>query len=180
MEKIDRIYDGLLVLRFRGGDPKAIDLLVKRHHNRLCTHAYWYAGDMDLAKDIVQDCWIKAIGKIKKLENPDKFGSWMMTIVTRKSLDVLRKRNQERGAKEEIFKAEKSDKTGSMEDQRSVLLAKLKTGIDKLNPDHQIVLRLFYVQEYSMNEISGILNISPGIVKSRLFHAREKLKTLIK
>ncbi|NER11033.1 RNA polymerase sigma-70 factor, ECF subfamily [Muriicola jejuensis] len=180
MERIDRIYDGLLVLRFRGGDHKALDILVKRHHIHLCNHAFWYVGDKDLAKDIVQDSWMKAIKKINNLKNPDKFSSWMMTIVTRKSLDVLRKVKWERSQQRENSRSGKNHDLGSKEDERPEMMTKLKKGIKELSADHQLVLRLFYIQEYTMNEIGSILEISPGAVKSRLYHAREKLKTLVK
>jgi len=57
---------------------------------------------------------------------------------------------------------------------------KLLKAIETLSKDKQNVLRLFYVEDYSLKEISVILNISLGTVKSRLFQAREKLKTIIK
>ena len=51
----------------------------------------------------------------------------------------------------------------------------------KLLPEHhQMVINLFYVEDYSLKQISEILSISVGTAKSRLFHAREKLKTIIK
>jgi len=44
----------------------------------------------------------------------------------------------------------------------------------------QMVIKLFYTEEYSLKEISKTLNISVGTTKSRLFHAREKLKQILK
>ncbi|MEE9364686.1 MAG: sigma-70 family RNA polymerase sigma factor [Cellulophaga sp.] len=60
---------------------------------------------------------------------------------------------------------------------------KLKLLLDTIKelPDQQqLVLRLFYLNEYSLKEISEVLAISVGTVKSRLFHAREKLKSIFK
>ena len=180
MEKINKIFDGLLVLRYKGGDVRAMEILIKRHHNLLCIHAFRYTKDKDLAKDIVQDCWQKALGNIGRLKDPDKFGSWMMTIVTRRSLDVLKKIKKDRALKQKVGKAEETIRLESSEDHTSEALERLKEGIQRLSMDHQMVLRLFYIQQYSMNEISEILGISPGTVKSRLYHAREKLKTYLK
>ena len=52
--------------------------------------------------------------------------------------------------------------------------------IKNLPQNQQIILRLFYLEECSINEISSILKISKGTVKSRLFYAREKLKSIFK
>lgn len=180
MEKINRIFDGLLVLQYKGGNGKAMETLIKRYHGQLCRHAFWYTRDMDMAKDIVQDCWQKALGNINKLKDPNKFGSWMMTIVTRRSLDLLNKIRKERTLKEDIRLVLETPFQESADDTKAELLEQLKTGIQHLSMDHQMVLRLFYLQQYSMNEISEILEISTGTVKSRLYHAREKLKTYLK
>ena len=56
----------------------------------------------------------------------------------------------------------------------------LLKAIKKLPEQQQIVIRLFYVEDYTLKEISEILNISIGTAKSRLFHAREKLKLILK
>ncbi len=180
MEKLDRIYDGLLVLKFKGGDHKAIGILIKRHQKRLLSQAHWYSRDAEKAKDIVQDSWIRAMRKIHRLKDPNSFGSWMMTIVTRQSLDLLKKEQIELGRKKEIRRSGVLAVSQTGNDQRTQLISKLKLAIEELRTDHQLVLRLFYLQEYSLKEISEILKISPGTVKSRLYHAREKLKTVLK
>ena len=52
--------------------------------------------------------------------------------------------------------------------------------INNLPIKQKQVVRLFYLEELSLKQISEILNISIGTAKSRLFHAREKLKTILK
>ena len=56
----------------------------------------------------------------------------------------------------------------------------MNAAISELSENQQMVLRLFYKEDYSLNEMSDILEISVGTVKSRLFHAREELKTILK
>ncbi|MGB5782052.1 MAG: sigma-70 family RNA polymerase sigma factor, partial [Eudoraea sp.] len=65
-------------------------------------------------------------------------------------------------------------------DHKESDLVKIYTAIKGLPRDQQVVLRLFYLEEYSLREISEILNKSEGTVKSRLYHAREKLKIILK
>ncbi|MEK6154353.1 sigma-70 family RNA polymerase sigma factor [Flavobacteriaceae bacterium 3-367] len=177
MGNTNKTFDGLLVLQYQSGDKKALSLLVKRYHLRLCRHAFWYTRDMDAAKDIVQDCWSVMVNKLSNIKDPNSFGSWATKIVTRKSLDYLNRNKRTREHMQSYAKLSETD--GSYEEGESDRL-KLQNGIRLLPGDQQMVLRLFYTQEYSLREISDILNISVGTVKSRLFHAREKLKTILK
>ena len=172
----DKIFDALLVLQFQAGNKKALGMLVKRHHRRLYSHANWYLRDIEASKDVVQDCWGIIINKLHTLRDPNSFSSWAMRIVTRKSIDVLNKNKRKRETLDQ-FTITNSEVT--MVDERAKKTVQLKQAIERLPTDQQIVIRLFYTQEYSLFEISGILDISIGTVKSRLYHAREKLKTIL-
>ncbi|TMM53935.1 RNA polymerase sigma factor [Maribacter algarum] len=177
MTEPNKIFDGLLVLQYKSGSKKAMSLLVKRHHEKLCKHAYWYTHDMDQAKDITQECWSIILKKIETLKNPNLFGSWALRIVTRKSLNII---NQE---KRELQKRSDFHFCRVIENEKHVNkeeIGILQKAIMALNKDQQQVLRLFYAEDYSLKEISDILSISRGTVKSRLFHAREKLKKNLK
>ena len=96
MKETDKIFDGLLVLRYTSGDKAALNLLVKRHHLRLCNHAYWYLKDAATAQDIVQDSWNVILTKIDSLKNPNEFRAWATKIVRRKSLDCIKLNNKKR------------------------------------------------------------------------------------
>ncbi|MFS4492393.1 RNA polymerase sigma factor [Maribacter sp. 2308TA10-17] len=172
-----KIFDGLLVLQYRAGKKKALGLLVRKYHKRLCKHSYWYTNDIDASKDIVQDCWGSIITKLDSLKEPNFFGSWAFRIVTRKSLDYVKRRKKERGTLKEYYSSQIIEES-KIGDNTDVL--KLGKAIQNLTKDQQMVLRLFYTESYSLNEVSDILGISIGTVKSRLFHAREKLKTFLK
>lgn len=171
-----KVFDALLVLRYRTGDKKALGLLVDRYHNKLCRHAYWYTHDVAASKDIVQDCWGSIIKKIAHLRDPNNFGCWAMRIVTRKSIDYL---NREKRHREKLKEYTPISEESDDEDGKPIQ-TELKKAINRLSNDQQIVLRLFYTENYSLNEITEILGISVGTVKSRLFHAREKLKVILK
>jgi len=173
----NKIFDALLVLQYQSGDKKALGMLVKRHHNRFCSHANWYLSDLDASKDVVQDCWGIIINKLGNLRDPNSFSSWAMRIVTRKSIDILK---QNKSKREKLKQFQYTNMEGAHNEEKNTEIIKLQLAIKSLPNDQQIVLRLFYTQEYSLIEISNILDISVGTVKSRLFHAREKLKTNLK
>lgn len=177
MNKPHKIVDSLLVLSYQSGDKKALALLVKRWHKRLCRHAFRYTKDMDEAKDVVQDSWRVILNKLHSLRDTNCFGSWVMTIVTRKALDHI-KRNKRfvNNIKEPTVPNPDDEDYLSKEND----LTKVMNAIALLNEDQRMVLKLFYLEEYSIVEIGQILGISEGTIKTRLFRAREKLKTIIK
>ncbi|WP_430409616.1 RNA polymerase sigma factor [Kordia sp.] len=178
MHKKNNISDGTLVTQYKAGDKKAIALLVQRFHKTFCNHAYWIVKDADIAKDIAQDSWKLIIDKVHTLQNPEYFKSWALRIVHRKSIDWTRSVSKQLQQKSE-YKITKSIQDIPSEDL-SPLKQKLLKAINELSIHQQQVIRLFYVHEYSLKEVAKIIQISEGTAKSRLYHAREKLKTIIK
>lgn len=177
MSDTDKIFDGLLVLQYRAGNTDAFRLLVSRHHKKLCRHAYWYTHDIDAAKDIAQDCWGVVLGKLHTLRDPNLFGSWALRIVTRKALNHLKKEKRELQERNEFTRSTSKEEYSDVAEEKA---QKLSKAMLDLPPGQQQVLHLFYKESHSLREISKILDISEGTVKSRLFHAREKLKSLLK
>lgn len=172
-----KIFDGLLVLQYRAGRTKALGVLVKRYHRKLCKHSYCYTHDVNAAKDIVQDSWTIIINKIDSLSDPNLFGSWAFRIVTRKSLDFVKRKNRELRNLQTYHSTQELEE---VEGNNDAAVRKLLHAMRSLPKEQQIVLRLFYTENYSLKEISEILDVAIGTVKSRLFHAREKLKTILK
>lgn len=177
MKSTNKIFDGLLVLEYQSGNKQALSLLVNRYHQRLCRHSYWYTHDIDTSKDIVQDCWGIIINKLNRLNDPNSFGSWATKIVTRKSLDFLKNEKRNKKKLEGFYEVSNSNDD---DNNKEADILKLLETIRILPSNQQIVLKLFYLEEYSLKEMGDILEISVGTVKSRLFHAREKLKTILK
>lgn len=170
--------DSDLVLMFQSGDKNALNQLVKRWHKTFCEKAYWLVKDPDVAKDIAQDTWTLIIGKINHLNKPSSFKSWALRIVYTKSLDWINANKKLNGSLENYnYKDVDSSEVQNSDD---LIKLKLLEAIKLLPENQQTVIRLFYSQEYSLKEICKMLNISVGTAKSRLFHAREKLKQILK
>ncbi|MEP0266129.1 RNA polymerase sigma factor [Dokdonia sp.] len=181
MKPSKKIEDSWLVTQYCNGHKKAMAVLVKRWHRKFCKQAYNYSNDFDIAKDIAQDAWITILKKIHTIENPDKFGSWGLSIVTKKSIDWYRKSKRVQEKKQEIISKKREFILGDMNTSENPLIKeKLKRAIASLSEEQQKVLKLFYIESYGLLEISKILHISSGTVKSRLYYAREKLKTILK
>jgi len=176
--KTNKHIDVKLIEAYNAGDKNALAQLVKRWHVIFCKKAYWIVKDADLSKDIAQESWRTIIDKLDKLENSSSFGSWSKQIVYSKSLDALRKRNREL-LKQKEFKYEQSV-YDEIYNENTQLKEDLLKAILSLTIEQQVTIKLFYKEAYSLKEISDMLNLSIGTVKSRLFHAREKLKQILK
>ena len=176
--------DSDLVIAFQQGDKSALSDLMKRWHVHFCKFAYWYCKDSELAKDIAQESWTVIIKKINTLQNPNKFKSWAISIVNRKSVDFLRAKKREQNKLQKFHSEKFNDfaeyKNDEGLDDKDKIKKKLLDAITQLPINQQVVLKLFYTEDYTLKEIGKQLNISLGTAKSRLFHAREKLKTNLK
>jgi RNA polymerase sigma-70 factor (ECF subfamily) len=116
--------------------------------------------------------------KIHGLKNPNSFGFWALTIVYRQTIDWIRINKRET---EKLNEYHNEQSVIEEEDNDNEHLKKeLLKAIKLLSEHQQMVINLFYVEDYSLQQIGDILGISIGTAKSRLFHAREKLKTIIK
>lgn len=114
--------------------------------------------------------------KIQTLRQANKFGNWGLNIVTRKAIDSIREQNKYRKLNLDIEANLVEEKQINTSPLHNLVLKEIKG----LPNNQQIVLELFYVQGYKLRQIASILNIAIGTVKSRLFMAREKLKTILK
>ncbi|RZS90433.1 RNA polymerase sigma factor [Aquimarina brevivitae] len=182
MESPNKTFDSLLVLQYQSGNKKALVLLVKRWHARFCKHAFWYTNDIDTSKDIAQDSWGKICNNIYQLKETNSFGSWALTIVTRTALDWLN--NQKKELRNRKLYSNQYEGINEPEQNENAdttpIIAALNKAVKALGKKHQIVMHLFYIEEYSIKQIAQILQITQGTVKSRLFTAREKLKLIVK
>ncbi len=173
--------DEALVMAYQTGDRTALTLLVKRWHKQFCNTSFWIVKDADVAKDVAQDSWQTIILKMDDLNKPGSFKSWALRIVRNKSMDVLRT-DLRSITKKEKYKVEQENQLIENEDvsENDTIKQKLGEAIKNLPYEQHSVVKLFYHEEYTLKEIAQLMQISVGTVKSRLFHAREKLKKTLK
>jgi len=176
--KPDKIIDAKLVEAYQSGNKEALAELIKRWHVIFCNKAFWIVKDPDLSKDIAQDCWQIIMNKIHTLKDSSSFNSWALRIVYSKSFDTLRNNTRHRNNQQKY--ANEQPLFVAVEEQNDALKRALLNAIQDLSDQQQQVITLFYVQSYSLKEIGELLKISVGTAKSRLFHAREKLKQVLK
>ncbi|MHC4423210.1 MAG: RNA polymerase sigma factor [Planctomycetota bacterium] len=168
-DNLSDIKNQLLVMDAQDGDVKAMEKLVSRWQKRLWQHAFRLTADQQAAWDITQQSWLGVIKGLRKLRDPANFKAWAYKIATNKSIDWLKKKSKDGQINldsVEVDCYEKKDDLGITE------------LIQKLKDESKVVLSLYYFEQLNISEISVVLNIPQGTVKSRLHGARKELKEL--
>ena len=183
MRTPDKIFDELLVLRCQSGDSDAFASLVERWHPRMLRLAMRLLNERAEAEDIVQSSWVVAIGRIGSLKDPTALRPWLFRVVANKCADLIRNR-QIRRRREGRFDPEsitcESINSCSFASEKDDRIAALQRAIRSLDRDKRMVLRLHYLVGLSVEQIAKSLSLPPGTVKSRLHHARNKLRVFLR
>jgi RNA polymerase sigma-70 factor (ECF subfamily) len=178
--------DEVLVSRAQSGDTLAFDQLVVRYSPRLYGMIYHMTSNKEDANDLTQDVFAKAYRSLKRFRGRSSFYTWIYAIGTNMTLNFLKKRNR-RAA----WSLDNLD-SGIQNDEAMVDLAhaanprhqsdlnelqkKLNEAMQSLSNVHRAVVTMFDIQGIPHAEISKILKISEGTVRSRLFYAHRQLQ----
>ena len=161
------------------GDQDAFCALISQYENKIYSIAYKFMQNSHDAQDAAQDAMIKMYGSIGKFSFQSAFSTWMYRVVANTCLDALRRRRQ--GAppsgKEEVSisrEGNPDEEAINRELGRNIRLA-----VQELSEKYRMVLVLKDMEGLKYEEVAGILGITQGTVKSRLFRAREKLRKLL-
>ena len=182
MSEKHRYSDEDLIYRFQEGDEYAYIELVNRYRDRLMNFAYRFLGNTEDAEDIVQDTLVKLYTHKHFYRNIAKFSTWIYTIAANLAKTELRKRKRRKvsylsqmGTEEKDFDVPVEDKTDDYTEGRFTE-AQIQDAIQKLPLHFRTAVILRDIQELSYEEISNILDVPLGTVKSRINRARLQLQ----
>jgi len=184
--------DNDVIDRVRGGDVEAFSILVRRYQKRMLNAAFRMCGDYEESCDIVQDSFLSAFKALKQFRGEASFPTWLTGIVMNNTRNRLKQKKSfhlstvslsiggqgpEDFCHSEIPSGELSpfEQLGNKEIQAAV-----QACIGTIEPEFREALVLRDVQQYSYAEVSAILGLAEGTVKSRLFRARAAMKECLK
>ena len=170
-----------LVLLAQTGDRNAFNDLFLSVQEKLYRYIYHITQDKVMSDDLFQEVLITIFKNIRWLREPEFFKSWMYRIATRAAFKALKKKKR--------FKETSLDELGELErhlpDAEAQIILKetlesVSSVISELSPASRSVLSLHYFEEMSLREISCLVDIPIGTVKSRLSYGILKLREKIK
>jgi RNA polymerase sigma-70 factor (ECF subfamily) len=175
-----------LVRAFRQGDQQAFNRLVMLYQRKIYNLALNYVKQEDEAKDLAQDIFVTVFRQIDKLKDDNKFGAWLYQLALnhcRNRYQKLRRRgffsNQSIDDSETGLNLT-SGATPEKDYERQNTARLVREAIASLAPAEKEIILLRDLQELSYEEISEILDLPMGTVKSKLNRARLALKTRLK
>lgn len=179
--KMDKISDSELIELVKQGNENAYEELYQRFHRLAFYYAYKLCKNDADAKDIVQECFLEIHRSINSLKENSFFKAWMYKIVSSKCKKLFRKNKHITNDFEDdvMVNNVKEDRIEFIPEQLSHFKNDqdlLNTFIDQLPNAQSSIVVLFYLEQFSLKEISDILDIPIGTVKSRLSYARMYLK----
>mgnify|MGYP001794323006 CR=1 FL=1 len=188
------VHDEVLISKARNGDEKAFNHLVNLWHNRIYNFAFKYFADHDMAMEITQSTFIAVYKNLKKLEQVDRFRSWLYRIASNKCHEEDR-RNKRRwtvslfkssGKDEEDTtpwgKFEKDNNRFANPDQqyqKNELAQMLQRALKELSEEQRIVVIMKEYEGLKFREIADALNISENTAKSRLYYGLNALRKIL-
>jgi len=177
---IKTMTDEQLVGLFSNGNNQAFDVLLNRHKNRVYTYILLIVRNRDLAEDIFQESFMKAIVTIKQGRYVDngKFYSWVTRIAHNLIIDLFRRERNENTVSNEEFAdvdlfndARLCDENVEDELVRSQVFSDVRKLIHHLPENQQEVVRMRYYEDRSFKEIADMTGVSINTALGRMRYA---------
>ena len=179
--------DEQLMSLFQGGDENAYIELVNRYKDKLINFIFNYLGDLESSEDVVQETMIKLYQKKHYYKEIAKFSTWLYTIAKNLANTELRKRKQRKttllsqfSKDDKTYDLPSNDPEPGQEIQTDLVNKIIRDAVDQLSEKFKIVIVLRDIQGLSYEDISEIINVPIGTVKSRINRARLQLQVELK
>ena len=179
MENLKQMTDDMLVALYLEGNNSAFDILLNRHQDRLFNYIYFLVRSREVAEDIFQETFVKAITTLQqgRYQNDGKFAAWITRIAHNLVIDQFRiERNENAISNDEVEFDLLNDaklSEGTIENRmvNEQVLKDVRALIDELPDCQREVVFMRYYQDLSFKEISDITGVSINTALGRMRYA---------
>lgn len=183
-EKAPPLADERLVELSLEGDEDAFGILVQRYQRRLAAFLSQLVGDMELARELSQEAFVRAWSALERFDPKYRFSTWLFRIAHNLGIDQLRRRrlqttplyrtDSEGDEVEVVVPDLDKDPLGHLENR--ALASELRQIIDGLRPEYRELVLLRHFAGLSYQEIADFTEMPLGTVKNKLFRAHSVLR----
>lgn len=176
MEKDDSI---IFLMSDEKTQEKGLKMMMDTYQSRL----YWYIrriiADEDLAKDVLQESFIKAYQNFHQFKKESKLYTWLYRIASNEALQQLNKMNKMQKVDNEVAEVYLDNQMAEEEINEEELQKLLEEAIQKLPEKQRMVFSLRYYDDLPYEEMSKILDMSVNTLKTNYHYARERVEQYI-
>ena len=175
-----------LIGRILSGDQDAFATLVEQHQKAVYNLCLRMVSNPADAEDLAQEAFVKAWKGLRFYKFESSFSTWLYRLTSNVCIDFLRRQKRRTAfsltlSEDDLIEMELPDPQPGpddlalhRDDQRAVANA-----MAQLDEEHRLVLTLRVVEELSYDQISEVLGVKTGTVKSRLARARNRLRNIL-
>ena len=187
-KNLNELTDEELILEFQQNDTnQAFEILVQRYKNPLVNFVYRFLGDYETCLDVVQETFIKVYRYKNAYSSIAKFSTWIYTIAGNLARTEYQKRKRRKffsinsyGENKETFDIPDERYRPDVATDSGIKDKIIQKALLKVSPVYREVVILRDIQGLSYEEISEIMKITVGTVKSRINRGRVQLQKLLK
>jgi RNA polymerase sigma-70 factor (ECF subfamily) len=177
-DDIDQNADDIVCLtEIARGDRAAFERLYRRYYDRLFRFVLRVTGRINVAEDVINDTMMVIWRKAGEYRAAAKASTWIFGIAYRKALKALSRELRSANGADEALEQGEAPPPDRLD--REGVHAAIRQAVMLLPPEHRAVVDLTFFFNRSYEEVAQILDCPVGTVKSRMFHARAKLRPLL-
>jgi RNA polymerase sigma-70 factor (ECF subfamily) len=175
---VEKVPDRELILQLQAGSLDALGSLYDRHQRMVYRTALAIAGDTEAAADLLQDVFLRLHRFADKVDPTRPLEPWLYRMTTNLTYDWVKRRNRWPKPLEDLadWIAGSSKNSPYETVERRDEWEQVRKAISALPLTQRVVVVLYYLNDLSLQEISDILTLPVGTVKSRLYYGRLALK----
>jgi RNA polymerase sigma-70 factor (ECF subfamily) len=177
-DEMGAIPDSELALRLQAGSLEALGILYDRHRGLVFRTALAITGDADAAADLLHDVFLRLHRFAAHIDPQRPLEPWLYRMTTNLSYTWVKRRQRWFRPLEDVadWLAGTRKDTPAYQAEMDDSWRQVQQAVSSLPLSHRGVVVLYYVNDLSLQEISDILDIPVGTVKSRLHYSRQALK----
>src|SRR6478736_1627998 len=172
--------DAQLIAAAQNGDAAAYGSLVRKYHSRLCSSLWHICGSRSDAEDAAQEAFLRAYLKLRNYTGASAFYTWLYRIAVNVVISDHRKRKTQATTEQNRMICDRSQRDDSeLPDDpllREERANQVRQALNSLSSEHRTILVLREMESCDYDEISALLNVPIGTVRSRLHRARIELR----
>jgi RNA polymerase sigma-70 factor, ECF subfamily len=175
---LDAISDRELIVQLCQGSLEALGLLYDRYQRMVYRTALAITGDPDAAADLLQDVFLRLHRFVRRIDLERPLEPWLYRVTTNLAYTWVKRHNRWTKSLEDIAEWLLSGRKNPPLSQVELndTWAQVQQALSALPLSQRVVVVLYYINDLSLQEISDILEIPVGTVKSRLHYGRLALK----